>query len=108
MSTQQKQWPWKPLPPYTPGTWEVVHFAEKPPAIFSGDEVVAYASAYRYEYKQNARLISAAPELLAALEKEEEWRGREAAGELDPEWDYELMVGQYRRAAIAKATGEAS
>ena len=46
-------------------------------------------------------------ELLAALEAEQEWRGREAVGELDPEWDYEVMVGAKRRAAIAKATGGA-
>lgn len=46
----------------------------------------------------------ASPQLLEALQKEEEWRAREAAGELDPEWDYEQMVGQYRRAAIAAAT----
>jgi len=42
--------------------------------------------------------------LLGALQAEEEWRGRDAVGELDPEWDYELMVGTKRRAAIASAT----
>ena len=60
------------------------------------------------ECEANGRLIAAAPELLAALEAEEEWRGREAVGELDPEWDYEVMVGAKRRAAIAKAAGSAS
>jgi len=55
----------------------------------------------RYE-----RIRSAAPELLAALESEEEWRAREDAGELDPEWDYDTMVASKRRAAIAKAKGE--
>lgn len=45
-----------------------------------------------------------APQLLDALQKEQEWRAREAAGELDPDWDYEQMVGQHRRAAIAAAT----
>ncbi|KDC72861.1 hypothetical protein L513_3586 [Bordetella bronchiseptica MBORD632] len=54
----------------------------------------------------NARLIAAAPNLLEALEAEEEWRGREAAGEIDPEWDYETMVAAKRRAAISKAKGE--
>lgn len=49
------------------------------------------------------RLIAAAPDLLEAAQAEEEWRGREAAGELDPEWDYETMVASKRRAAIAKA-----
>ena len=53
----------------------------------------------------NAALIAAAPRMLEALKKEQEWRDREAAGELDEEWDYETMVGQYRRAAIAKAEG---
>lgn len=45
-------------------------------------------------------------EMLAALQAEQEWREREDAGAIDPEWDYELMVGTKRRAAIAKATGE--
>jgi len=49
------------------------------------------------------RAISA-PELLEALRAEQEWRDRERDGALDPEWDYETMVGQRRRAAIAKAT----
>lgn len=56
----------------------------------------------------NARLIAAAPELLAALQAEEEWRAREVDGALDPDWDYEEMVSSKRRAAIAKATGEQS
>ena len=53
----------------------------------------------------NTILAVAAPEMLEALKKEQEWRDREAAGELDDGWDYETMVGQYRRAAIAKAEG---
>jgi hypothetical protein len=57
----------------------------------------------KQERLANARLIAAAPDLLAALEKEEEWRAREEAGALDPEWDYETMVAQYRRAALSKA-----
>lgn len=47
-------------------------------------------------------------EMLAALQAEREWRERDAAGALDPEWDYERMVGDRRRAAIAKATGSPS
>lgn len=42
--------------------------------------------------------------LLDALQAEDEWRRRDADGALDPEWDYEVMVGNKRRAAIAKAT----
>lgn len=52
------------------------------------------------------RLIAAAPELLEALEAEQEWRAREEAGALDPEWDYDTMVASRRRAAISKAKGE--
>ena len=59
----------------------------------------------RTEDEANASLIAAAPDLLEALKKEQEWRDREAAGELDDGWDYETMVGQYRRAAIAQAEG---
>lgn len=44
-------------------------------------------------------------ELVAALKAEQEWQARDAAGELDPEWDYEAMVGAKRRAAIVKASG---
>lgn len=47
-------------------------------------------------------------EMLEALRAEEEWRTREAAGAIDPGWDYETMVGAKRRAAIAKAEGGAS
>lgn len=55
----------------------------------------------------NARLIAAAPDLLEALQAEQEWRARDEVGAIDPEWDYERMVGDKRRAAIAKATGVA-
>jgi hypothetical protein len=54
--------------------------------------------------RANANVPDAARDLLDALEKEQEWQDRARAGELDPDWDYETMVGQYRRAAIAKAT----
>lgn len=58
--------------------------------------------------KANRRLITACTDLLNALQAEQEWRCRDEAGELDPEWDYETMVGSKRRAALAKATGEAA
>lgn len=45
---------------------------------------------------------AAVAELIEALRKEDEWRKREADGAIDPEWDYETMVGQYRRAALAR------
>lgn len=45
-------------------------------------------------------------EMLAALQAEQEWRDRDAAGAIDPEWDYEIMVGDKRRSAIARAAGQ--
>lgn len=45
--------------------------------------------------------VEAAPEILAALEAEQEWQDRFHAGAIDPEWDYEEMVGSKRRNAIA-------
>lgn len=53
-------------------------------------------------FDEREELIGA---LLYALRAEDEWRRREAAGALDPEWDYEGMVGDWRRAAIAMAGG---
>jgi len=50
-------------------------------------------------------LIDQRAALLAALQAEQEWREREATGAIDPEWDYERMVGDKRRAAIKSATG---
>ena len=49
------------------------------------------------------RCVNSHAGLLDALQAEEEWRAREAAGAIDPEWDYEVMVGNKRRAAIARA-----
>lgn len=53
----------------------------------------------------NAHLWAAASDLLAACQAEDEWRAREAAGALDPAWDYDLMVASKRREAMAKAAG---
>ena len=50
---------------------------------------------------------AAVAELIEALRKEDEWSRREAEGAIDPEWDYESMVGQYRRAALARIGGAA-
>lgn len=44
-------------------------------------------------------------DLLAALEAEQEWQARDAVGEIEPDWDYERMVGDKRRSAIARARG---
>jgi hypothetical protein len=61
---------------------------------------------FKEESATNARLIAAAPYLLAALEKHVEWVERDKDGAIDPGWDYDTMVGQYIRAAIARARGE--
>ncbi|MFY4005997.1 hypothetical protein [Achromobacter denitrificans] len=93
---------------HTPGPWRYQPGRDsRPPYVIRGSEggfVVVGMTADRQE--ADAALIAAAPELLEALEAEEEWRGREDAGELDPEWDYETMVAAKRRAAISKAKGE--
>ena len=95
---------------HTPGPW----YRDRNSYVASevGTVARAYAGGRAATTKEgrlveaaNAALIAAAPELLDALQREQEWRDREAAGELDDGWDYETMVGQYRRAAIAKAEG---
>lgn len=99
---------------HTPGPWRIgkchgAVVADAPVnAGLDNDHVEAYGGHLIAESIAvcNRPLIAAAPELLEALEAEEEWRGREAAGALDPEWDYETMVAAKRRAAIAKAKGE--
>lgn len=48
--------------------------------------------------------LSTYSEALAALRAEQEWHDRAANGALDPDWDYETLVGSKRRAAITKAT----
>lgn len=52
------------------------------------------------------RLLDEREELIAALRAEQEWRDRERDGAIDPEWDYEFLVGSQRRAVLAKAGGE--
>ena len=99
---------------HTPGPW-VIDWNVSRLDVFSGDAATLIASIRRSALsagidetaRANARLIAAAPELLVALQAEHEWRERDEAGAIDPEWDYETMVGSKRRAAIAKATGDA-
>lgn len=55
-----------------------------------------------------AQLETSHRELLVALQAEQEWRERDEAGALDPEWDYELMVGDKRRRAITNSERVAS
>lgn len=49
--------------------------------------------------------LSTYSEALAALRAEQEWHDRAADGALDPDWDYETLVGSKRRAAIERAVG---
>jgi hypothetical protein len=53
--------------------------------------------------KAHDKLKAALPDLVDALQREQEWRDRDRDGALDPEWSYEIHVGNYRRAALAKA-----
>lgn len=78
--------------------------AALPPVNLSNDVVTAAHSvrALMVDYADFARQLERGnAELREALEKEQEWRDRDAAGALDEGWDYETMVGQYRRAALA-------
>jgi hypothetical protein len=77
--------------------------------VYGGDPKVRIAvidyctGADSAEHDANARLISAAPDLLAALESAVEWIGQYD----DPymcEWTAEILAAS--RAAISKATGE--
>lgn len=95
---------------HTPGPW-ATHLVDETVVVIPRRplpqqiSMLGHSEVADDEDYANARLIAAAPELLAALESEEEWRAREDAGELDPEWDYDTMVASKRRAAIAKARG---
>jgi hypothetical protein len=73
---------------YTPGPWEV----RDEVYVVKGSKVIAAAS---YEGSDNARLIAAAPDLLAALER------LAVMDEVAPH-----ICGNIARAAISKATGE--
>jgi hypothetical protein len=73
-----------------------------------GRTATVYGEVDDEETQCTARLIAAAPDLLAALQAEQEWCERAYDGTLDPEWDYETMVGDLRRAALAKVIGGAA
>ncbi len=67
METQHTPGPWKKFNPLTPKTDDRIHQAIKG----TGGEYIAYVPITKdfYTAEQNAALISAAPELLEALEK---------------------------------------
>lgn len=96
---------------HTSGPWHRnIRPATKYPVVWSGRNkhvlAVKTIGLTEEEIEANINLAVSAPDLLAALQAEEEWRAREADGAIDPEWDYESMVGAKRRAAIARALGE--
>ena len=90
MSTQSK---------HTPGPW----FATKGRDVMAGDRVICTAyvpndSGDRDEAQANARLIAAAPALLAALEQ--------AISVVETEYADDSAIVQQCCAAIAQARGE--
>lgn len=91
---------------HTPGPWH--HGVSNPTTVWSGtqiaSDVVAYCAHNEFaigEQAANARLIAAAPEMLAALKAVEEWwletGMKDALGA-----PYAIFAA---RAAVAKATG---
>jgi hypothetical protein len=84
---------------HTPGPWTYAKGSIRGP----DDAFIVPDSPYTSE--ADARLIAAAPDLLAALEKFPSW-----GGPIDAAEDYDLLIrGEWlllARAAIAKARGE--
>ena len=96
---------------HTPGPWGYRLEAVRT-VIFHktgiGERAIAVGAGHYPDHIANARLIAAAPDLLAALQQELE------ALEMDRRWaetcDLERIIARYDRleAAIAKATGAAT
>ena len=94
---------------FTPGPWaagvrvggfiDITHSSNKPGDITRALCRVQSRITWAAESMANARLIAAAPELLAALECALEWL---------EQWDAENDLVPAARAAIAKATGESA
>ena len=65
-----------PVTPHAPGTWKPSPFFPAAVDIFSGDEMIASVHAggrHPETVKARARLIAAAPDLLAACEMADDW-----------------------------------
>jgi hypothetical protein len=85
---------------HTPGPWTVRERADKGLSIKAGELcLIAKIGLQTTSYKENARLIAAAPELLEALERLVAWAI--IYGD-DLENDIEFS---FAKKAIAKATG---
>ena len=83
---------------HTPGLWEVGHDGSGAPIITFEARDIATVEAYYKDAEANARLIAAAPELLAALRVIAEDGKRDG-------WIPSYHWGEAQK-AIAKATGE--
>ena len=91
---------------HTPGPWVVLQNPMSHDCITSDDcricEMPRWDDEYAEEETANARLIAAAPDLLAALERMVRQHG---SNFISYSGDHPVSVA---RAAIAKATGEAA
>lgn len=90
----------------TPGPWTVIHCLEEDATYISSPQEHGYlASVHRVSaYEANARLIAAAPELLAALRRILECQPSEFATKEDL-WLNRGEIESLARIAIAKANG---
>ena len=100
---------------HTPGPWSIWNFSDDPRHVAVGPDagglaiadVVAcnahgcYTAETESRGQANARLIAAAPDLLAALQMVDRIWSNDQTANLDPESPLAIV-----RAAIAKATGE--
>lgn len=96
---------------HTPGPWEVAQYAGDVTMIENRVPTgygylltqVARILPVSESAEENARLIAAAPDLLAALQALTDW-GRDHTSPKDPNSPHALLVAA--RAAIARATGK--
>jgi hypothetical protein len=92
---------------HTPGPWRINHLNDK--IIIGGraygiENVLSIAEVTKLKHhsQENAWLIAAAPDLLAALQALLDW-GRDYTGPTDPHSPHQLLVKAHN--AIAKAKG---
>ena len=101
---------------FTPGPWVIAH--EINVVALNGRRVIAGTGSYQdnqrtelvlNENKANACLIAVAPEMLAALELQEMADNELQQHGSSPVWEtLQQAATRQRRAAIAKAKGEAN
>lgn len=101
---------------HTPGPWEIdATYPEQSKKIHPVGSTIGVAIAFgddEEETEANARLIASAPDLLSALQEVEDWilRDEEALDFGQVAMSSQMLNERFQnvRAAIAKATGEAS